>query len=94
MYLYSLQYHYEYKNKKFTGRLCDIDCMGEEKVIRINAALRDEAIEDSVSISDSRSDLPILKWASRAIVVSKTAHRKWPDEYGFEQMVLSEFIKS
>lgn len=83
---------FAYKNESFTGRLCDNDCMGEEKVIRINTALKDATIEDSVSISDSRSDLPILKWASRAIVVSKTAHRKWPDEYGFEQMVLSEYI--
>lgn len=79
-----------YYNGVFTGRLCDKDCMGVEKVRRINMVLNKDDTEDSVSISDSISDLPILKWADRAIVVSKDSRRKWPEENGFDQMVLSE----
>lgn len=79
-----------YDNGVFTGRLCDKDCMGEEKVRRINMILNKDDTEDSVSISDSISDLPILKWADRAIVVSKKSRRKWAEENGFDQMVLSE----
>ena len=38
------------------------------------------------------SDLPLFKWAKKGIVISKKSHRNWCDEYGLEQIVLSELL--
>jgi len=81
---------FEYHNEKFTGKLCRSDCYGEEKVLRLNETFAEQEIEHSISYSDSISDLPLLKWADRGVVVSRNAHRAWVKENGLEDFVLSE----
>ena len=85
----------ELQEKKglFTGRLQQKDCMGEAKLERIKSYFSECIFDDVICVSDSISDLPMLRWGNKGIVISKTAHRKWPDEYGFDQIVLSQIPK-
>ena len=73
----------------FSGLLTQKDCMGKEKVIRLNQVFNRVQIEKSVSYSDSLSDLPILKWADKGVLVSKYKERKSAKENYLEQIVLS-----
>lgn len=75
-----------FKRNVCTGHLIDKDCMREQKVIAIKT-LFDTAPKNSVSYSDSLSDLPILLWASRGIVVSKDKHQGWIDNYHFDEII-------
>ena len=78
-----------YIDDLFTGEIVEPDCMGGEKIRRLNLLFKDREIVESVSFSDSVSDLPLLKWANRGIVVSKVAHRDWAKNNGFEEILLS-----
>lgn len=75
-----------FKKGKCTGRLVGPDCMREQKLIEIKK-LYPVRPEESLSYSDSRSDLPILRWATRGIVVSRDLHQKWIDAYGFDEII-------
>lgn len=81
---------------KFTGCIEGIDCMGENKVRLLEEYVQgscgDSLIEDSIAFSDGKSDLPLLKWAKRGVVVSKSRHRTWAKENGLEEIVLTEEI--
>lgn len=78
-----------YKGSVFSGRIIGEDCYGEEKVRRIEQELLGrEIISDSISYSDNISDIPILQFAKKGVVVSKATYREWPEKYGFEQIVL------
>lgn len=85
--------NFKYKRKSgeniFTGKLCGRDCMGEEKVIRLNFLFMCDEIEDSVSYSDSLSDLPLFRWTKRAVLVSKYKERKSAKENNLEQIILA-----
>ena len=59
-----------FHKKIFTGRF-DVDCMGEEKVRKLNSRFDKDKCE-VVAYSDSESDMPMLKWADRAFLVKPT----------------------
>jgi len=73
----------------FSGLLCRKDCMGIEKVNRLNQMFDKNSIEHSVSYSDSLSDLPLFKWTDNPILVSKYKERKSAAENNLEQIVLA-----
>lgn len=75
-----------FKRGKCTGRLVGPDCMREQKVVEIQR-LYPVPPAESVSYSDSRSDLPILSWASRGVVVSRGRHQEWVDDYQFHEII-------
>ena len=77
----------------FTGKIIGEDCSGEEKINRIRDFVSPNVITDSISVSDSISDMPLLRYAKKSIVVSKKTYRKWPMENGFDQMVLADYIE-
>ena len=81
---------FKYRNERFTGKMALQDCYGKEKCRRLEKEINGLNIEESVSISDCISDLPILKWADTGIVISKKQHRKWVHENGFEELVLAD----
>lgn len=85
-------FKYKEKNGKyvFTGKLVNKDCMEEEKINRIESLFQDMDIDDSIAFSDSYSDLPLLKWADKGVVVSKYKRRKFAEKEGFDQIVISE----
>lgn len=74
----------------FSGLLCSKDCMGIEKVNRLNQMFNHKDIDFSVSYSDSLSDLPLFKWTDKAILVSKFKERRCAKENGLDQIVLAE----
>ena len=63
-----------------TGMFDGKDCMGKEKVIRLNQHI----IKDryySIAFSDSKSDIPMLDWADEGIVIRKSSNNKWNKKY-------------
>lgn len=84
---------FKYKRRSgeniFTGKLCCKDCMGKEKVVRLNSIFKYNKIEDSISYSDSLSDLPLFMWTKRAVLVSKYKERKSAKENNLEQIILA-----
>lgn len=76
-----------YKNGVFTGKLMRNDCWGKEKVTRLYEKINNFNDYYSVSYSDSRSDLPILEIANKAVVVSRGEKQEWASKKGFEQVV-------
>ena len=69
----------------FSGKLEGKDCMAEEKVNRLRKvfSVNDMKGMDSVSYSDSESDLPFLNFTKRAVVVKKKAPQ-WAIKRKFE----------
>ncbi len=75
-----------FEGGRCTGRMKGRDCMNGEKTARLAAAFG-EAPADSVSFSDSKSDLPLLRWTARAVVVSRGGHQDWIDKYNFNEII-------
>lgn len=75
-----------FKQGKCTGRLVGPDCMREQKVTEIQR-LYPVPPEESLSYSDSFSDLPILLWAAKGVVVSKERHQQWIDHYKLDEII-------
>ena len=63
------------------GKMEGADCMGQDKVRLLNEMFP-VLPSNSVAFSDSRSDLPLLCWAGRGVVVSHGSHQRWLDEIG------------
>ncbi len=78
------------RNDIFSGHILGKDCMEEEKVRILERYFEGEVIDDSISYSDSMSDLPLLKWTRKGVVVSKYQYRNWPSAKGLEQIVLKD----
>lgn len=57
------------KRGKATGKLEGMDCMGHNKITLLEQRFVKTKIY-SEALSDSYSDIPMLKWANRGIVVS------------------------
>lgn len=66
----SLKFH----NGVFTGKIVGRDCMGSEKVKRIQECFREEDFENTVGYSDSPSDLPMLSICHERVVVLPDEH--------------------
>lgn len=69
------------KRGKATGKLEGLDCMGQNKVILLEQQFDKDKIY-SEAISDSPSDLPLLKWVNRGIAVCPIP--TWNKQYGFD----------
>ena len=74
-----------FRNGRCTGKVVGKDCMRQEKVRRLNAAFGEGA--GAVAYSDSPSDLPLLQWAERGVVVSHGWHQNWIEKYHFEEII-------
>lgn len=61
-----------------TGRF-ETECLGDEKIGELRAYMAREGIEGefAAGMTDSRSDLPLLKLCERKIVVSRGGHQEW-----------------
>lgn len=71
------------KNGRCTGRLEGVDCMGENKVKLVEQCF-DKSKINSVVYSDSDSDLPLLKWADKGIIVAQIP--SWNKVYGLDAL--------
>lgn len=72
----------------FSGRIDGVDCTRENKIKMLNECFSAK-IEDSIVYSDSKTDIPLLLWADKGIVVSKKNYRIWAKQYGFGEYLLS-----
>ena len=78
----------KFVKERFTGRIEGWDCVGENKTKLLKQYFR-KPLEEKVVYTDSKSDLPLLLWADKGIVVSKKGYRTWTKEYGLEEYLLS-----
>lgn len=72
-----------------TGRIVGADCMGEEKVARLRQ-IYDVAEFDlaaSTAYSDAPSDLPLLRFVGRGVIVSPTPAVAWNPDGRFQVWV-------
>lgn len=81
------------KRGKFKGHIIRKDCMELEKIVRLDEYFADKDIQESISYSDSLSDLPMLKWTQRGVLVSKYKERKSAKDNKLEQIVLHDVEK-
>lgn len=76
--------------KVFTGFICEKDCMGNEKIKRLERVFKNINIDESISFSDSPTDKPVLDWADKGVLVSKYKEREFAVENSYDQIVLSK----
>jgi HAD superfamily hydrolase (TIGR01490 family) len=83
--------HVEVQKRRVTGFIDGSDCMYEEKVNRLNHALKYTKSREGlfrVVYSDSISDLPLFQWADEAWVVSYEKERNWVKINNFKEIVI------
>lgn len=76
----------KFKGKKCLGEMDGSDCLYENKTKALNQ-LYDRDTLQSVSFSDSMSDLPFLSWTNEGVVVSRLTHKDWVDDYKFKEII-------
>lgn len=69
------------KRGKATGKLEGVDCMGQNKLTLLEQRFDNTKIY-SEALSDSYSDIPMLKWVNRGMVVSPIL--TWNEKYGLD----------
>jgi HAD superfamily hydrolase (TIGR01490 family) len=71
------------------GTIAGKDCIREEKVNRIKAYFTGKEINlsESISFSDSISDLPMLLYTGDAVVVSKELPQLWIRQYKIREII-------
>lgn len=78
------------KDDRCTGRMVGIDCLGHGKITLINGIIDKSRYEDSVAYSDSESDLPLLRFVDRGIVVSRSNSQAWAAKNKMMEMIWEE----
>ena len=81
----------EFRDGRCTGFLLGADCLYEEKVKRLENRMELDAELGTlkrVVYSDSITDLPLLKWADEAWVVSYEKNRAWVKNYNLKELVI------
>jgi HAD superfamily hydrolase (TIGR01490 family) len=80
-----------FNNNRCNGTMLGKDCINNEKVIRIKKYFADQNVDfhDSISFSDSITDLPLLLFAGQGVVISHNQSQKWCHQYNFKEIVWS-----
>jgi len=76
----------KFKRNICCGTFAGKDCLCEEKVRQLDMRF-DKDNCDSVAYSDSKSDLPMLLWANKGIVIRRVDKRNWTNNYNLEEIV-------
>lgn len=79
----------KFANNLCLGKLDGTDCMGRHKIDYLSSipSLRNLRIKDSISYSDSISDLPLLQYTKIGVVVSKNASQGWANKYNLKEII-------
>ena len=75
-----------FKNGVCEGKLNGLDCMDKNKVILLDQYFDKNKFSNIVGFSDSLSDLPMLKWCDKGVVVCHKDGSKWAKKYNLEEM--------
>lgn len=78
---------FQFVNGVFCGEILSADCLGEEKVKRIQQTLHNENVRYVAAYSDSPSDIPMLCMAMCGVVVSRVVQQSWASENGFKELM-------
>jgi HAD superfamily hydrolase (TIGR01490 family) len=72
----------EFENDLFTGKIHGRECLGEEKVARLNKQINLELydLEQSVVYTDHESDLPLLNLVGKGVIVKRNQDVSWRSE--------------
>ena len=73
----------QFKRGVFTGKMEGIDCMGENKIELLEQHFDRIKIESQV-YTDSITDMPLLQWVDKGIVVRR---KHWAEANNFEQII-------
>lgn len=68
-----------FRKGKATGRLEGLDCMAENKM-RLLEQRFDKSLANTIAYSDSSSDLPLLQWVDKGVVVAEIP--TWNKDFG------------
>jgi HAD superfamily phosphoserine phosphatase-like hydrolase len=81
-----------FKVNKCLGVFDGLDCMFDQKVIEIEALIRDNnwQFQEKIVYSDSITDMPLFLWADKPIVVSKHSAQLWAAENTFDEIIIKE----
>ncbi|MCF8380662.1 MAG: HAD-IB family hydrolase [Bacteroidales bacterium] len=87
--LISTEIAFDRRGKACLGRISGKDCMYAEKVNRIKAIFTDQDVnyEESISYSDSITDLPMLLLTGKGVVVSRDNSQSWSHQYKFKEII-------
>lgn len=78
-----------FEKNKVSGFFLGKDCLFKQKVVLLEQYIAQNNItfEESIVYTDSVTDIPILKWAKSAFVVSKNKPQIWAKEMGFNEII-------
>jgi len=77
------------KDSKCLGAISGKDCIHIEKINRINSYFDSQELDykNSISFSDSISDMPLLSMTGKGVVVSKITSQSWSHLHNFNEIV-------
>jgi HAD superfamily hydrolase (TIGR01490 family) len=81
----------EFKAGFATGKIIYADCMFDNKVKLLEEYLRhnkDIQFKNTIVYSDSITDLPLLKWANQAFVLSYNISQNWALKNNLNEIIL------
>lgn len=78
---------FQFVDGVFRGGILGEDCMGMEKVKRIQLTSPNENVRYVAAYSDSSSDIPMLSMAEHGVTVSRMKQQAWARENGFKEIV-------
>ena len=70
-----------------SGCFDGLDCLNDNKVKLLDKYFNKSVITYSEAYSDSKSDVPFLRWVDKGFVVSKGKHQNWVDRFNFNEIV-------
>lgn len=73
-------------NNICTGKMKGKDCLQNNKLTYLNEYFKKKP-SFSVAFTDSKSDLPFLRWATKGVVVSRHISQKWVLTNNFEEII-------
>ena len=81
-----------FRHGKCKGYFYGKDCMFKEKINMIQDYIYNSKIKykKSICYTDSISDLSLLKWVEEPIVISNLTSQKWPQDYGFREIIINK----
>lgn len=79
----------DFKNDKVTGIFDGYDCLNDNKIILLKKYFNSENLKNynSVAYSDSITDLPLLNYCQKGVVISKNSSEEWAKENNFEEII-------
>lgn len=85
----STEIAFEHSGGRCLGTISGRDCIHLEKVNRLKAYFAGQNVnyDESISYSDSKTDLPLLLFTGNGVVVSRTNSQSWSHQYKFNEII-------